>query len=94
VIKRTCPHCGGQKVLDHTQYYTLDVLPGMPEGREVVFEGAADESPDWEAGDVILRVRSGKQKGGFRRKETSLYWKETIGVDEVSVATARLITSC
>lgn len=55
----------------------------MPEGHEVVFEGEGDESPDWEAGDVVLRVRSSKDKGGWRRKESSLYWKETIGVHEV-----------
>ncbi|KAJ3517939.1 hypothetical protein NLJ89_g187 [Agrocybe chaxingu] len=83
VIKKVCPHCGGSKVVDHTAHYTLDVTPGMPEGHEVVFEGEADESPDWEPGDVILRVRSKKEIGGFRRKETSLYWKQTIGVDEV-----------
>lgn len=55
----------------------------MPEGQEVVFEGEADESPDWEAGDIVLRVKSRKEKGGWRRKEHGLYWKETIGVDEV-----------
>lgn len=55
----------------------------MPEGHEVVYEGEADESPDWEAGDVVLRVRSKKDRGGFRRKETSLYWKQTISVEEV-----------
>jgi len=55
----------------------------MPEGHEVVFEGEADESPDWEAGDVVLRVRSKKEMGAWRRKETSLYWKESIGIDEV-----------
>lgn len=48
-----------------------------------MFEGESDESPDWEAGDVILRIRSRKNKGGWRRKESSLYWRETIGVDEV-----------
>ena len=83
VIKKQCPHCQGNKVVDHTAHYTLEVTPGMPEGHEVVFEGEADESPDWEAGDVILRVRSRKEKGGWRRKETSLYWKQSIGVDEV-----------
>lgn len=55
----------------------------MPEGHEVVFEGEGDESPDWEAGDVVLRVRSKKERGGWRRKESSLYWKQVIGVDEV-----------
>lgn len=68
---------------DHTQTYTLEVTPGMPEAYEVVFEGEGDENPDWEAGDVVLRVRSAKEAGGFKRKEASLYWTETIGVDEV-----------
>jgi DnaJ-related protein SCJ1 len=58
---------------------------GAPEGHEVVFEGEGDESPDWEAGDVVLRVRTRAEMGGWRRKENSLYWKETIGVDEVRV---------
>jgi DnaJ-related protein SCJ1 len=83
IIAKYCPHCGGQKVIDHTAHYTLEITPGMHEGHEVVFEGEADESPDWEAGDVVLRVRSRKDKGGWKRKESSLYWKETIGIDEV-----------
>lgn len=83
VIKRKCPHCQGNKVLDHTQHYTLDVPRGSPEGHEIVFEAEGDESPDWEAGDVILRVRSKKEAGGWRRKESGLYWKETIGIEEV-----------
>jgi DnaJ-related protein SCJ1 len=82
VIVRECPACSGQKVLDHTAQFTLDVPRGAPEGHEVVFEGEGDESPDWEPGDVVLRVRSRAEKGGLRRKESSLYWKETIGVDE------------
>ncbi|KAF8638271.1 hypothetical protein AX17_002293 [Amanita inopinata Kibby_2008] len=92
VIKKLCPHCGGAKVLDHTQSYTLDITPGMPEGYEVVFEGEADESPDWDAGDIVIRVRSKKEKGGWRRKESSLYWKETIGVDEALLGFERNLT--
>lgn len=57
----------------------------MSEGHEVVFEGEGDESPDWEPGDVVLRVRSRKEKGGWRRKESSLYWRQSIGVDEVRI---------
>jgi len=92
VIAKVCPHCHGSKVLEHTQQYSLDVLKGMPEGYEVLFEGEADESPDWEPGDVILRVRSKKQEGGFRRRETSLYWKETISVEEALLGFQRNIT--
>ncbi|KAF8896370.1 hypothetical protein BD779DRAFT_1433142 [Infundibulicybe gibba] len=92
IIAKKCPHCDGQKVVDHTAHYTLEVTPGMPEGHEVVFEGEADESPDWEAGDVVLRVRSRKEKGGWRRKESSLYWKETIGIDEALLGFERNLT--
>ena len=86
IVARLCPACAGDKVLEHTAHFTLDVPRGAPEGHEVVFEGEGDESPDWEPGDVVLRVRSRAEKGGWRRKESSLYWKETIGVDEVRVA--------
>ena len=93
VIKKICPHCKGHKVNDHTAEFTLEVTPGMPEGHEVIFEGEADESPDWEAGDVIVRVRSKKDVGGWRRKETNLYWKETIGVDQVRSCSVSFVRS-
>lgn len=92
IIVRKCPHCGGEKVLDHTAHYTLEVTPGMPEGHEVVFDGEGDESPDWEPGDVILRVRSQKVRGGWRRKESSLYWRETIGIEEALLGFERNLT--
>lgn len=85
VIVKKCPHCNGDKVIEHIQHYTLDIDPGMPEGHDVLFDGEGDESPDWEPGDVILRVRSKKEVGGWRRKENTLYWRETIGIDEVRV---------
>jgi len=92
VITRPCPHCGGNKVTDHTGHYTLDVEPGMPEGHETVYEGEGDQSADWEAGDVVLRVRTKKQVGGWRRKENSLYLRESIGVDEALLGFERNIT--
>jgi DnaJ-related protein SCJ1 len=91
VIARACPACGGAKVGEHTAHYTLEVPRGAPEGHEVVFEGEGDESPDWEPGDVILRVRARAERGGWRRKESSLYWTETIGVDEVRVSSLGLL---
>ena len=95
VIVRQCPACAGGKVLEHTAHFTLDVPRGAPEGHEVVFEGEGDESPDWEPGDVVLRVRTRAEKGGWRRKESSLYWKETIGVDEVRLAYSNVLSvSC
>ncbi|KAI0833504.1 DnaJ-domain-containing protein [Trametes gibbosa] len=92
VIGRKCPHCQGNKVMDHTQHYTLEVPRGAPEGHEVVFEGESDESPDWEPGDVVIRVRSKKERGGWRRKESGLYWKETISVEEALLGFERNLT--
>ncbi|CCM00090.1 uncharacterized protein FIBRA_02117 [Fibroporia radiculosa] len=91
-IVRRCPHCGGAKVLDHTQHYTLEVPKGAPEGYEVVFDGEGDESPDWEPGDIITRLRTRKDKGGWRRKESSLYWRETIGIEEALLGFERNLT--
>ncbi|XP_006459377.1 hypothetical protein AGABI2DRAFT_65345 [Agaricus bisporus var. bisporus H97] len=91
-IKVQCPLCGGNKVIEHTQELHLEITPGMPEGHEVVFEGEADESPDWEAGDIVIRVRSKKDAGNWRRKESSLYWKETIGIDEALLGFERNLT--
>ncbi|KIM33505.1 hypothetical protein M408DRAFT_326204 [Serendipita vermifera MAFF 305830] len=92
VIARVCKHCNGEKVIDHTGHYTLDVEKGMPEGHEVVFEGEGDQSAEWEAGDVVLRVRSSKVAGGWRRKESGLYWRETISVSEALLGFERNIT--
>lgn len=95
VITKACPHCQGAKVLSHKQTYTLEVIPGMPEGLEVVYEGEGDESPDFEPGDVVLRVSSkkrGEGEEGWKRKEANLYWTEIIGVDDALLGFKRNIT--
>lgn len=92
IIARVCGHCHGEKVVDHSGHYTLDIEKGMPENHEVVFAGEADQSAEWEAGDVVLKVRSQKVIGGFRRKDTSLYWRESIGVQEALLGFERNIT--
>ncbi|GAA6013123.1 hypothetical protein JCM8202_003028 [Rhodotorula sphaerocarpa] len=81
-IKHVCPACKGHRIVDTQSDLNLHIDRGMPEGAEVVFEGEADETPDYEAGDVIVRVRSKKTQGGFVRKESNLYWKEPISVAE------------
>lgn len=67
----------------------------MPEGYEVIFEGEGDESPDFEPGDVVLRVSSQKRgsgQAGWKRKEANLYWTEVLGVDEALLGFKRNIT--
>jgi DnaJ-related protein SCJ1 len=80
-MRWTWPHHHA-KVLDHAAQFTLDMPRGAPEGHKIVFEGEGNKSLDW-AGDVVLHMQSCAEKGGLRHKESSLYWKETIRVDEV-----------
>ncbi|KAF8517221.1 hypothetical protein JB92DRAFT_2829075 [Gautieria morchelliformis] len=42
-------------------HYMLNIPVGVAEGSEFVFEGEGDESPDWEAGNVVIRVLGGKK---------------------------------
>lgn len=91
-IKHYCPSCKGARIVDTVSDLDLHIDRGMPEGEEIVFEGEADESPDLEAGDVVVRVRSKKEKGGFVRKDSNLYWKEPISVAEVRGPIGRLQT--
>lgn len=83
VIKHSCPVCKGAKIKDGIAELVLHIDRGMPEGGEVLFEGEADENPDWAAGDVVVRVKSKKTPGGFVRKEANLYWTETLSLAEV-----------
>lgn len=57
VIAHACPKCGGNKIMTDQSTLDVEIEPGMREGEELVFEGDADESPDWEAGDVVIRLR-------------------------------------
>ena len=81
-IKHVCPACHGHRIVDGVAELTLPIDRGMPEGAEVLFPGEADESPDFAAGDVVVRVRSKKVVGGLVRKEANLYWRETLSVAE------------
>ncbi|GAA6009049.1 hypothetical protein JCM10207_004077 [Rhodosporidiobolus poonsookiae] len=91
-IKHHCSVCKGHRIVDTQSELNLHVDRGLPEGAEIVFEGEADENPDWVAGDVIVRVRSKKEQGGFVRKEQNLYWKEPISVAEALLGFKHTVT--
>ncbi|KAL9126187.1 MAG: hypothetical protein Q9217_004731 [Psora testacea] len=66
-IKRPCNICGGAKVLKKLSAHTLHVEKGMPRGHRVVYENEADESPDWEAGDLVVHVM--EQEAGMEQEQ-------------------------
>ena len=89
-IKHVCGVCGGSRVVKKVGSHVLHVEKGMPKGARVVYENEADESPDWEAGDLVVFIgekgaefeEGGNDGGFFRRKGRDLFWKEVLSLRE------------
>ena len=89
-IKHVCPVCSGSRVVKKTSTHVLQVEKGMPKGARIVYENEADESPDWEAGDLIVFIGEqtaeyhdqGTDGTFFRRKGLDLFWKEVLSLRE------------
>jgi len=56
IISKPCDVCHGSKVVRKVSTHTLHVEKGSSKGTRVNFENEADESPDWEAGDLIVHL--------------------------------------
>lgn len=92
-VKHACKACGGSRVVRAEESYELLVEPGMPKGVRVNYENEGDESPDFEAGDLVVNVvEKGPEVGAseayrndgafFRRKERNLFWREALSLRE------------
>jgi len=90
-IKHPCKICGGSRVVKKLATHTLSVEKGMPKGGRIVYENEADESPDWEAGDLVVHVGEKEAEweegvrddgGFFRRKGRNVFWKEVLSLRE------------
>ncbi|RMZ89017.1 hypothetical protein DV736_g3752, partial [Chaetothyriales sp. CBS 134916] len=94
VIKHRCKVCGGAKVVRRKTMLTASVERGMPRGGKLVFEGEADEHPDWVAGNLNVHVhelephlndfQADERADGnfFRRKDSDLYYTEVLSLRE------------
>ncbi|KAG5519528.1 hypothetical protein PMAC_001682 [Pneumocystis sp. 'macacae'] len=81
IVSYPCTVCNGNKVMQDTETYTLNIPPGAPYGYQIVFQNEANESPDWEAGDLYITiVEKPYSKSGWRRKNNDLYRTETISL--------------
>ncbi|CDZ97137.1 -domain-containing protein [Phaffia rhodozyma] len=92
-IKRACPHCRSARTVASRVRLSVYLPPGAPEGFEVLFDGESDESPDWEPGDVLVRVKAKQSdgQGGWTRNQAGLVWREEIGVDEALLGFNRTV---
>ncbi|KDN44129.1 chaperone J-domain-containing protein, partial [Tilletiaria anomala UBC 951] len=92
VIKHKCPKCDGAKVQMDKVPISVELEPGAPEGHQIVFEGESDEGPDFEAGDVIVKLSSVRGHSTFRRRDANLYLTHSIGLDDALLGFEQNIT--
>ena len=92
-IKHRCKVCGGNRVVKGEEKYELHIEKGMPRGVRVTYENEGDESPDWEAGDLVVHLAEKEPELGaeekekidgtfFRRKDQNLFWREVLSLRE------------
>lgn len=81
VVKEKCPSCMGKKVKRGSSQISVDVERGMHEGTHIVFEGEADQSPDFQAGHVTFVIKVDKHPV-FTRKDHNLYMTRTLTLRE------------
>jgi DnaJ-related protein SCJ1 len=79
IITTPCKTCGGSKVVREDREYNIYVDAGTDRSTEYRIAGEADQSPDWEAGDLRVRiVESSHDNFGYRRRGTSLFRTEVL----------------
>ncbi|KAK9476499.1 hypothetical protein V1514DRAFT_336583 [Lipomyces japonicus] len=88
VIAHACKTCAGRKVVRETRRHEVSVQRGMPKGARVVFENEADESPDWEAGDLYVEIVEDEHDTaghlGFRRRGADTFRREVLTAAEAA----------
>lgn len=92
-IAKHCSDCSGARTVEVQHTLAVHVPAGAPEGFEETFQGEADESPDIDAGDVVVRVRSKRNNLGWTRKESGLVGRITLNVEEALLGFERNITT-
>ncbi|GME74328.1 unnamed protein product [Ambrosiozyma monospora] len=96
-FEQVCPHCGGQGqqivnkcdkctgsgVFRGERSFTIHLAPGTPREHIEVYQGQADQSPQWNAGDLKIHIKE-KPEGnlGYRRVENNLYRTEVLSLKE------------
>lgn len=78
---KTCQVCVGAGTVKEKKPFQIDVEAGAADGLEFRFRGQADERPDHDTGDVVIRLRQQAHKV-FARANYSLYMTKKISLQE------------
>lgn len=92
-VKHACKTCGGQRVVRAQETYTVHIERGAPKGTRINFENEGEQSPDYEAGDLVVQLLEREPQlwedeadrcdgNFFRRKSKDLFWREVLSLRE------------
>jgi DnaJ family protein A protein 2 len=76
-----CKKCVGDKVAKEDKKLVVHIERGMEDGDRITFQGASDEYPDADCGDVIVIIRE-KKHDDFIRKHDDLLYKKKINLSQ------------
>ena len=66
-----CSQCKGKKVIPDKKFLEVHIDKGMKGGQTIQFRGESDQSPNAEAGDVVIVIEE-KPHDRFKRQENDL----------------------
>ncbi|TPX35334.1 hypothetical protein SmJEL517_g02244 [Synchytrium microbalum] len=90
VASSKCPHCSGKKIKRGSHQLSVSVERGMPDGYRITFDGEADESPEYRAGDLHFHVKTDSHPV-FVRQGDNLRIKEILNLKEALLGFERQI---
>lgn len=82
-ISNPCSVCDGKKVIREDRNYHVHIDPGAAKKFDHRISGEADQSPDWEAGDLIIHIKESREGNmGYRRRGINLFRTEVLSAKE------------
>lgn len=83
IIKNFCKKCHGEKVAKVSKHFVVDIPKGARRNYATSFQGEAEKSPDYDAGDLIFELgEHGRENMGYRRRGEHLYRTEVLSLKE------------
>lgn len=90
-IEDRCESCNGKMTVPEEKIFEVHIEPGMEDNDHITFQGASDEVPGADAGDVIVVIREEKNDV-FIRKHDDLLVRKEITLTQALLGTSFSIT--
>lgn len=75
-VEDRCQKCEGEMIVEEEKEYVVHIEPGMEDGDRITFQGASDEYPGADAGNLVVFVREEKHDVFIRNHDDLLIDKK------------------